>query len=153
MAALTWISVGLGALGVVAGWQGLKPLFSALSGGGLPSSGPSTIWTLGLAAILLCLVGVLSLRRITKHRTQHFFSASWLPAVTGWGGQVGLARLGGQCPICDGKLRFYDKPMRWVDNVEAGRRKVTQRAMAAECVKNSDHWWPVDKTDGNNVKT
>lgn len=146
MAALTWISVGLGALGVLAGWQSLLPLF-ALRGGRLSTSDPSPVWTIGLALIVLGLAVTLSLRRIAKHRTQQFFSLGWLPAVTGWGGRVGLAKLQGRCPNCGGSLRFYDKPMTWIDDLSTGKRKVTKRGMAAEWVKNDAHWWLVDKTD------
>lgn len=88
------------------------------------------------------------LRRVAKNETQHFPVMSWLPVLTGWGRRIGLARMQGTCPIDGGRLRFYDKPVLWADDLNAGKRKVMQRRMAAECVKNNEHWWPVDKTGG-----
>lgn len=147
LALLTWISVILGGLGIVAGWQGLSPLIAAI-GSGLPAESPSVGWMVALFLAVLLLLVVLALRGVTKHRTQHFSPLPWLPTLTGWGGRIGLARLQGTCPIDGGRLRFYDKPSKWIDYPDTGRRKVTERRMAAECVRNADHWWPVDKTDG-----
>lgn len=147
LAILTWISVVLGALGVLAGWQGLLPLFNAI-GSELPAESLSVGWMIAFFVVVLLLVVALALRRVAKHRTQHFSPLPWLPTLTGWGGRIGLARLQGGCPIDGGKLRFYDKPTKWIDYPDTGRRKVTERRMAAECVRNADHWWPVDKTDG-----
>ncbi|ORB59655.1 hypothetical protein BST43_06565 [Mycobacteroides saopaulense] len=147
MATLTWLSTVLGVLGVIAGWQGLKPFFSLLSGS-LIAEGPPSVWPIAVFAALLCgVLAALGLRRVVKHRTQWFPPVSWLPVVTGWGGHLGLARLEGTCPRCGGKLRFYDKPTGWRNNPETGRREVAERTMAAECTRNSAHWWSVDKTD------
>lgn len=147
MATLTWLSVVLGVVGVIAGWQGLQPIFSLLRGS-LGTDGPPSIWLLAVFFAVLCGVMIaLGLRRIVKHGAQWFPPVSWLPVVTGWGGHVGLARLDGVCPRCGGRLRFYDKPTRWIDYPETGRRNVTERTMAAECTRNSGHWWSVDKTD------
>jgi hypothetical protein len=147
LALLTWVSVGLGVLGVIAGWQGFAPLFVSLRHG-LPAESPQPGWMIALMVALLLIAVAIWLRRVAKNRTQHFAPVSWLPTLTGWGGRIGLARLQGNCPICGGRFRFYDKPSRWIDYEETGRRKVIERRMAAECVKNADHWWPVDKTDG-----
>ncbi|QRY48153.1 hypothetical protein JVX93_16030 [Mycolicibacterium boenickei] len=147
MATLTWLSVILGFVGVIAGWQGLRPVFGLLSGS-LGTKQPPSIWPLALFFAALCVVAIaLGLRRIIKHGIQWFPPVPWLPVVTGWDGHVGFARLDGMCPRCDGRLKFYDKPTRWIDFPETGKRKITERTMAAECTRNSDHWWSVDKTD------
>ena len=118
-------------------------------GDGLPTGGPSTRWMIAFFAVVLLFAIAMWLRNVAKNRTQHFSPLSWLPTVTGWGGRIGLARLEGSCPIDGGRLRFYDKPVSWIHYPETGRRKVTERRMAAECVRNPDHCWPVDKTDGS----
>lgn len=146
LAILTWVSAALGVLSVVAGWQGFSPLFSAI-GSGLPPEPTSPGWVIAFFVVVLMLMIVLALRGVAKHRTQHFSPLPWLPTLTGWGGRIGLARLQGKCPIDGGKLRFYDKPSKWID-YSNGRQKVTERRMVAECVKNGDHCWLVDKTDG-----
>lgn len=150
MGILTWISVALGVLGVVAGWQGIAPLFESLTDNG-PTlfEAPKPGWLITFGVAFLLLVVVLGLRKVTKHRTQHFSPISWLPALTGWGGRVGLARFTGDCSICGGSLKFYDKPTQWIVNLETRKRKVTERRMAAECVNNEEHCWTIDKTDGS----
>lgn len=149
LAALTWLSVALGVLGVVAGWQGLMPLINMLRNGRLPNGPPNLSWLITFVVVAVLFLIALVLRRVAKHRTQHFFALPGMPAITGWGGRVGLAKFRGRCPICGGNLRFYDKPTHWIEDLQSGRRKITARSMAAECVKNEDHWWPVDKTDGS----
>lgn len=146
MATLTWLSVVLSIVGVIAGWQGLQPFFSLLSGS-LGSQDPPSIWWMVVFFTALGIVIVaIGLRRIIKLGIQWFPPVPWLPVVAGWDGHIGLARLDGACPSCGGKLKFYDKPTRW-DVSEDGKRKVAERTMAAECTRNSDHWWRVDKTD------
>ena len=106
------------------------------------------VWVFVFLGLVVVIALAMCLRRVAKNETQHFPSLSWLPALTGWGRRIGLARMTGTCPVDGGRLRFYDKPVRWAYDLNTGKRKVTQRRMAAECVKNDEHWWPVDKTDG-----
>lgn len=86
---------------------------------------------------------------LVKSRTMLFSRFPSLPAVTGWGGQINLVKFKGDCPTCKGKLRFYSKPIEWMISPQSGRRSVTKRALAAECTRNSDHWWTIDPTDGS----
>ena len=44
--------------------------------------------------------------------------------LTGWGGRIGLARFRGACPKDGGRLRLYDKPVRWESDVTTGKLKV-----------------------------
>ena len=147
LAALSWISVSLGVLSLVSGWQGISSVFSIFKSGELNRS-PSYSWLVAFAIVAILLVLSLELRRIAKLRTQHFSAWSFLPSITGWGGKIGLAKLQGKCPKCDGDLRFYNKPTEWVTEYPSGRTKVTKRIAAAECSRNPDHWWTVDRTDG-----
>ncbi len=86
---------------------------------------------------------------LVKSRTMLFSRFSSLPAITGWGGQINLVKFKGDCPTCQGKLRFYSKPIEWTISPQSGRRSVTKRALAAECTRNSDHWWTIDPTDSS----
>lgn len=52
----------------------------------------------------------------------------------------------GSCPIDGGRLRYYDKLVQWMDDRDLRKCAVTQRQMAAKCVKNDENWRP-DKTD------
>lgn len=86
---------------------------------------------------------------LVKSRTMLFSRFSSLPAITGWGGQINLVKFKGDCPTCEGKLRFYSKPIEWTISPQSGRRSITKRALAAECTRNSDHWWTIDPTDNS----
>lgn len=109
LAVLTWVSVLLGAFGLVAGWQGLLPIVDLPNGGSLKQ--PSMAWIYVFVGAVLLFVFSVELQGIAKRRTQHLPSVSWLPAVTGWGGRVGIAKLEGACPRDGAALRFYDKPV------------------------------------------
>lgn len=147
MATLTWTSVGLGIIGILAGWKGLRSLFQF--GTGAAGSGTPPTWTLVMMLFaFLAVAVVLALRKLIKTGNQWFSPISWLPSITGWGGHLGLARHEGVCTLCGGRLRFYDKPVRW-NRYPNGRREVTERTMAAECTRNPDHWWHVDRTTGS----
>lgn len=146
LAVLTWVSVALGLLGVAAGWQGLYPMVNFFRGS--TTEQPPVAWLYAFMGVMLVLLLSLWLRGVAKQRTQHLPSVSWLPALTGWGGRIGLAKLEGSCPRDGAALRFYDKPIEWVKDPTTGRQKTTRRQMAAECSRNPDHWWRVDKADG-----
>ncbi len=150
LAVLTWISVIFGLLSLGSAYKVVESLVSAILGadstGNLKPIQP--VWTFILMGLIFVFALAMFLRRVAKNETLHFPTLSWLPALTGWGGRIGFARLQGTCPIDGGRLLFYDKPVDWVVDLDKGKRKVTQRQMAAECVKNDEHWWPVDKTDG-----
>lgn len=150
LAVLTWISVISGLLSLGSVYKVVEPLVSTILGmdgaGNLKPVQP--VWAFVFLGLVVVFALAMFLRRVARNETQHFPSLSWLPALTGWGRRIGLARMQGTCPFDGGRLRFYDKPVQWVDDLNTGKRKVTQQRMAAECVKNDEHWWPVDKTDG-----
>lgn len=148
MSVLTWISVVLGLFSILAGWQGFTSSFSEIQAGA--GGGPRSInWLIVFLTLFILFVISVWLRRVTKRRTQHFSPWSFLPSITGWGGRIGLAKLQGECPKCGGDLRFYNKPVEWITDVQSGKIKVTRRAAAGECSRNPDHWWTVDRSDGD----
>lgn len=145
LAWLTWLSVALGLLGVIAGWQGLQlPIFTGNAG--MLNRAPSIGWLVFLVVVLAGVGVTIGLRHIVKHRTQQLSPVSWLPAITGWGGRLGLARFEGTCPIDGGRLRFYNKAVEWRIN-QNGSREVTKRQMTAECIRDPEHRWSVGRTD------
>lgn len=99
--------------------------------------------------LLASAITVLSIRLflLTKSRTMILSRFSFLPAITGWDGRINFVKLKGKCPICEGGLRFYNKPTEWVVSPQSGRRSITKRTLAAECSRNSDHWWTIDPTN------
>ena len=72
-----------------------------------------------------------------------------LPALVEDGGQVVIEKYAGDCPECGGKLRFYNRPVRWhYEPDEAGRRAVVdERSPSAECRRDLRHWWTIERPD------
>lgn len=127
LAVLTWISVIFGLLSLGSGYKVLESAAGALLSLGNSETIPQ-VQPIGMFVFLGFVVifgGAMALRRITKNETQHFPSISWLPVLTGWGKRIGLARMKGICPIDGGHLRFYDKPIVWVNDPHTGKRRVT----------------------------
>lgn len=139
---LGWASLALGVVSLGGGASVFAPLIESLTAGTLaPSADP---WA--VAVFLACFVGALialALRRITKLETHHV-GPSFLPALTGWNHRLGLARFTGECPTCQGGLRFYNKPMQWLVRPDGSRGRVLERAMVAECQRSDRHWWFLD---------
>lgn len=146
---LAWISVVLGIISVLSGWWAMAPPVQAIvegsfSAGALASAGGAfSVFFVAVVLAFLAISGTI----IASRRTQHLSRFSFLPALTGKDGRLGLARFEGTCTICGGKLRFYSKPLEWVENLDTGKRRITRRGLAGECRRNREHWWAIDSTD------
>ncbi|WP_159621109.1 hypothetical protein [Ruania rhizosphaerae] len=143
------------------GWRSLTPLIQVVNGlrEGRdllpPAPGDSqTYWLLALFVCIVALVAVFAGLRHVRNQTFQPPRLSTLPALAGVTDKrsrkrLALVRFSGNCIICNGQLRFYDKPVEWHDEVINGRRKriIDRREPAAECKKNPKHWYPMDITD------
>lgn len=133
------------------------------SGDGVPLVGLDTQMVpvyvaLGLA---VCWATVMIVRRLIRSRTMGFSRFSFLPIVAGvtdthGRGRLALLRLAGRCEKqlgrgrCGGKLRFHNKPTRWIDYTMSDgstKREITERTPAAVCTRNRKHWYSVDEAD------
>lgn len=152
LAALTWISVLLGILSLGSGYKVFEPLISAfVKGAGLEGmSEMQPVWIFVLLGLFLVFAVAMTLRRIAKNETQHLSRFGFLPAITGWGRRIGLARLRGKCQ-CGGRLRFYSKAVAWSQpDPQTGKQRVTDRDLTAECVRDPKHHvWRIEMTDSN----
>ena len=142
------------------GWRSLAPIiemFNGLRHGRLlpePPSNSHTFWLFGFIACVLGLVAALCSLRHVRAQTFQPPRLSIFPTVAGITDyrsrqRLALVRFSGECLRCGGKLRFYDKPTAWHDEVVNGRRKriVDQREPAAECKNNPRHWYRLEVTD------
>lgn len=165
--------VGLGTF--VAGWQVLKvpvaQIKRLLVYGRVPIEDPklfsqSVVPVIILMALGLTLALLLAARRLVRRRLPAFPSTSLLPATAGvtdkqGRGRLAFIRFGGRCQhkvgqkVCGGKLRFYNKPTEWTDHYTADgrkRRETTERRPAAECIRNSRHWYEIDIADSIDLR-
>ncbi|MBD7952061.1 hypothetical protein [Oerskovia rustica] len=135
---LGWLSAVLGVVSLVGGFQTVSSVLSSVT------QGPPLFWAfLFVGSLGMCLLAV-GLFRVTKNETQHL-GPSLLPALTGWGHRLGLARFSGQCTECMGHLKFYNKPMSWLLNGDGSRGETLSRRYVAECALDADHYWTISK--------
>lgn len=55
-----------------------------------------------------------------------------------------------KCPICGGKMKYFNKPVEWIDVLNSDgkiKREVTKRVPALQCKRNSEHWYRVDPAE------
>lgn len=158
------LNAAAGLIGIftfVTGWKSLAPLVAMirdLRGGGVltepPSGNSHMFWLIGFVGCGFLLGMILAgLHRV---RTQTFQPPRMgvLPVLAGITDERGtkrlaLVRFSGECMICGGRLRFYDKPTDWHFEVVEGRRKriIDHREPAAECRKNPKHWYALEITE------
>ena len=147
-AALTWISffMGLGSLGSF--MPIFKDVLELISGKISPSvldPKTSAPWVIGFA--VLAILGVLTwrLRQITKLGTRHPLIFNL--AISGAHNKLSIEKISAVCPICGGKMRYFNAPDEWIEWFYAdGRKKreVTKRVPALECRRNREHCFPLD---------
>lgn len=70
-----------------------------------------------------------SLRRITKNQTRHPLLFNY--AISGYGRRLTLEKIHiEKCPQCGGKMKYYNKPVEWIDKHYSdgkSKREVTKR--------------------------
>lgn len=145
---LSWIGLIIGLVGLLPLWK-LVQLVHGLFSGGVPSGSGSIIWSVVLAFLAIIFVVVIYLHRISKDQLRRPLILGW--AVSGSGRRITLERISaGRCPKCGGKMRYLNKPTKWIDHSRADggtRREVTERVPALECRRNPKHWFEVDPAE------
>lgn len=152
---LTWIGATLGIIGIFPIWN-IWNLFSGFinsikSSGSPPSIDNSLLYFyLVLAMVLMVLVGlVIKLRKIARWELRKPIIFGW--SISGHGKKISLEKVQvDTCPKCGGKMKYYNKPVKWVSYVDpSGKKKqrITERSPAIECRRNQKHWWEVDPAE------
>lgn len=149
LAVLSWISL---ILGIVSGIPVGKILQNALNlfKGNIQAimNFPIELYTYFLMFSILLLTFVLSLRRITKKQIRVPLVFDY--AISGVEQRIVLEKVKlGECPICGGKMKYYNKPIEWREYYVDGKRKreVVKRVPALECKRNNKHWVEVDPAE------
>lgn len=150
LALLTWISVALGVLSLIPIGEIFALILNFLKGNLQAISGPSiqrhSIFLI-VSGLLLVLFG--SLRRIAKKQIRVPLAFNY--ALSGYDGRLTLEKIHiEKCPRCGGKMKYYNKPVAWIDIEYSDRktkRKITKRCPALECKRNREHWYEVDPAE------
>lgn len=147
-ALLSWAGLIIGLLSLFPLWKLIQPVLELLRSGpeGVPNNRANIMWLLTFLFLFLVLVLVLSLRHVTSGQLRKPLIFGW--AVSGSGRRITIEKIhAGKCPWCGGKMRYFNKPTKWIDQVDENghkRREVTERVPALECRRNPRHWAEVD---------
>lgn len=88
----------------------------------------------------------ISLLQIAKKQIRVPFILNY--AVNGYDKRITLEKIHiSNCPQCGGKMRYYNRPVEWVNKYYSDgqtKREVAKRIPVFECKRNRDHWYEVD---------
>ncbi len=150
LAVLSWISVIIGILGL---FPFGKILANALClfKGNVQTVLDFPVQTYSVIFIIFALLFVLffSLRRIAKKQIRVPLILNY--AISGYGRRITLEKIHiDKCPQCGGKMKYYNKPVKWREIVRADgsiKREVIKKVPALECRRNEKHWYEVDPAE------
>lgn len=150
LAALSWISVIIGILGLFPVGKILTNALSLLKGN-VQTVLDFPVQTYSVIFVIFALLFILffSLRRIAKKQIRVPLILNY--AISGYGRRITLEKIHiDECPRCGGKMKYYNKPVEWVDKYYSDgktKREVTKRIPVLECKRNSEHWYKIDPAE------
>lgn len=148
---LSWLGLALGLAGVFPLWKMLQPVLSFFNTGlNAPASNSDQIWWIWLFILLFfLLIAVIALRHLAELQLRKPLFLGW--ALSGVGRRITLEKVRvGRCPQCGGKMRYYNKPTKWIDYIYTNSKKwreITERSPALECKRNPKHWYEIDPAE------
>lgn len=150
LAILSWISVIIGILGVFPIGKIIINFINVFSGSFPVLSDFRTLLYLMIFCLLVLLFSLFfGLRSITKRQIRRPLFSNY--AISGYGGRITIEKIHiGKCPICGGKMRYYNKPAEFREVVRSDgsiKEEITKRVPALECKRNSKHWCEVDPAE------
>jgi len=151
LAVLSWISCLLGILGMIPIGKMIQIIVNIFNGScDVNLAGrKETIWAIIFGIIITILIACLQLRRVTKYQVRYPIFCNL--AVCGLGKRISVERIhAGKCPKCGGEMRYYNKPIEWIDKPYSDgktRREITKRRPVLECKRNRDHFYIVDSAE------
>lgn len=151
MALLTWISFFISLIDIFPLYKIFEIVINLFTNKNIKMNPNNSIYSgvfylVVFAVIMLILVLILRLRSITKKETRYplFFNY----AISGLGRKLTIEKMHiEKCPICGGKMKYFNKPVKWRDiTYSDGRTKheIIKKVPALQCKRNSDHWFKVD---------
>lgn len=150
MAILTWISVAIGIASLLPFGHIIKSVLELFQGNvKMLSVEEIQRYSIAFIALFCLFIIIFSLRRITKKQTRHPICFNY--AISGYGGRLNLEKMHiDNCPLCGGKMRYYNKLIKWREFVRSDgstKREVVKKVPALECKRNAKHWCEVDPAE------
>lgn len=149
LAILSWISVITGILGLIPASKIVDNFIKIFNGKILSTSGfqiTPYIWCL---IVIVIIVICICLAQITKKQIRVPLKFNY--AINGYEKRIVLEKIEtSKCPICGGKMRYYNKPVSWrIKTFPDGstKKEVTMRKPFLECKRNHEHCYEVDPAE------
>jgi len=143
LAVLSWISVITGILSLLPVGAMIKNSMNGFQ------SQDARVHLILFVIFEMLFLFFMTLRRIAKKQTRYPLRFNY--AISGYGERLTLEKIHtGKCPQCGGKMRYYNKPVEWVDKYYSNgksKREVTKRCPALECQRNAEHCYWIDPAD------
>lgn len=150
LAVLSWLGPFLGLASIFPVWKIMEPVVNIFAKGVAGRASGRVWWVAGFCLLFLIFLTVMWLRRLAKNELRQPLFLGW--ALSGSGQRITLEKIhAGNCPLCQGKMRYYSKPTQWIDRTDQNgvrHREVTERVPALECKRNPKHWFEVDPAEG-----
>ena len=109
------------------------------------------IYSIVFAVVLFILIIITYLRNITKKQIRYPLLFNF--AISGYDKRLTIEKIHiDRCPKCGGKMKYYNKPIEWLDTIYSNgrvKRKITKTVPALECKRNSEHWYKVDPAENH----
>ena len=152
LAILTWVSVIIGLLGLFPCSKILANAINIVKGNlRTVLDFPVQTYLIIFVICVFLFVLFLNLRKIAKKQIRVPLILNY--AISGYGGRIVLEKIHADaCPQCGGEMKYYNKPVEWIDkHYRDGRTKheVTKRVPVLECKRNSEHCYVVDPAEDN----
>lgn len=149
LAVLNWFSVIIGILGIVPIGNIARSVLAFFN----DSSQRKIIeelqlWILLFIVAMILFVIFITLRRIAKKQVRYPLFHNL--AINGFGKRIVIEKIHiSKCPRCGGEMRYYNKPVEWMDHCIDGKvkREVTKRVPVLECKRNTEHCYRVDTAE------
>ena len=149
MALLTWIGFILSLIEIRPFYKIVEPLIILLTEKRIEINENYYLYGIFFVIVMFLLILIFRLRTITKKETRHplFFNY----AISGLKGKITIEKIHiDNCPKCGGKMKYYNKPVEWVDmSYSDGRikHKITKRTPVLQCRRNPEHCYKVDPAE------
>lgn len=150
LAILSWISVIIGIFGLIPVNQIIKYALNILKGN-IQVRENSSVQLYSIIFVILVFLFILffCLRRIAKKQIRIPLILNY--AISGYGERLTIERIYiAECPQCGGKMRYYNKPVEWIDKHYSDgktKREITKRIPVLECKRNHEHCYVVDPAE------
>ncbi|HEL1781618.1 TPA: hypothetical protein TXU95_001699 [Streptococcus suis] len=148
MAVLSWLGF-FGSLGSIFSiFKVFEPVLKWLNGKQEEIGNNQTYMFIFIGFFLITII-IFSLRSITSKQTRYPLMFNY--AISGGGKRLTLEKIKiDNCPICNGKMKFFNKPIEFKEiTYSDGKTKteVTKRTPTLQCIRNPEHWFKVDPAE------